>query len=239
MLVLVLHLEIHINENEYSKKEEKTEDLLEGQLQKGHVKPALIKFFTFILVTLLLLRVQLYSMDNPTVNIATFAGGCFWCIEPPFVAQEGVLSVFAGYIGGTTKNPTYEDVISGKTGHIEAVQVTFDPKIVSYNELVSIFWRQIDPTDPDGQFADKGSQYITAIFYHNETQKQDAEASKEAIIKQNIFNGTIVTKIIPASIFYIAEDYHQQYYKKNPEKYKRYRFFSGRESFLKSTWEEK
>lgn len=177
-------------------------------------------------------------MDTPSKNIATFAGGCFWCIEPPFATQKGVISVYPGYTGGSTKNPTYQDVISGKTGHIEAVQVTFDPSVVSYPELLSIFWRQIDPTDAAGQFADKGSQYITAIFYHNDTQKKQAFESKKSIIKDVIFNGTIVTKIIPASIFYIAEDYHQQYYKKNPEKYKRYRFFSGRDSFLKNTWKE-
>jgi peptide methionine sulfoxide reductase msrA/msrB len=177
-------------------------------------------------------------MTTPSTNIATFAGGCFWCIEPAFATQKGVLSVYPGYTGGSIKNPTYERVISGKTGHIEAVQVTFDSSIVSYSELLTIFWRQIDPTDSSGQFADKGSQYITAIFYHDNTQKKQAFASKESLIKDSIFNGTIVTKIIPANIFYRAEDYHQQYYKKNPEKYKRYRFFSGRDSFLKNTWKD-
>lgn len=176
--------------------------------------------------------------NTSTANVATFAGGCFWCIEPPYVNEKGVLSIYPGYIGGKTKDPTYEQVITGKTGHIEAVQLTFNPDIVSYNTLLDIFWRQIDPTDADGQFADKGSQYITAIFYHNETQKKLALESKEDIVKKNIFNGPIVTKILPASKFYIAEEYHHQYYKKNPSHYKRYRFFSGREPYLNKIWKD-
>lgn len=180
----------------------------------------------------------IFSSDTPSSNVAIFAGGCFWCLEPPYVNQEGVLSVYPGYIGGHTDQPTYEEVISGKTGHVEAVQVTFDPKVISYNVLLDIFWRQIDPTDPNGQFADQGSQYITAIFYNDDSQKELATSSKEDIISKNIFNKPIVTKILPASKFFIAEDYHQQYYKKNPDHYKRYRFFSGRESFLKKTWQD-
>lgn len=179
-----------------------------------------------------------FAATPPSSNIATFAGGCFWCIEPPYANQKGVQSVYPGYIGGHTKNPTYQDVISGKTGHVEAVQVTFNPNEVSYKELLDIFWRQIDPTDAQGQFADKGSQYITAIFYHDSNQQALAEQSKEDIISKNIFNAPIVTKILPATKFYIAEDYHQQYYKKNPLHYKRYRFFSGRESFLKKIWKD-
>jgi methionine-S-sulfoxide reductase len=168
--------------------------------------------------------------------LATFGGGCFWCMEPPFEQLEGVTSVVSGYAGGHRKNPTYEEVSSGTTGHAEVVQVTFDPAKISYEKLLDVFWRNIDPTDPHGQFADKGSQYRTAIFYHDEAQREAAEKSKEALAQSGKFAKPIVTQIAPATDFYPAEDYHQDYYKKNPLRYKSYKIGSGREGFLKRTW---
>jgi len=169
---------------------------------------------------------------------ATFAGGCFWCMEGPFEAQEGVITVTSGYTGGSVEDPTYDQVCSGETGHTEAVQVTFDPQIVSYNTLLEIFWRNIDPTDPTGQFADKGSQYRSEIFYYSEGQKEKALQSKVALEKINKFSKPIVTNITKAAPFYLAEDYHQEYYKKNPMRYQFYKSNSGREKFLKEKWDK-
>jgi methionine-S-sulfoxide reductase len=151
---------------------------------------------------------------------------------------EGVQSVMAGYTGGTKERPTYEEVCSGTTGHAEAVQITYDPSTVGYEQLLEVFWRNVDPTQSDGQFADHGRQYRTAIFYHNEEQKRLAEASKERLAKSGKFDKPLVTEIAPASTFYPAEDYHQDYYKKNPLRYKLYRIGSGREGFLNKTWGE-
>ncbi|MDO8494377.1 MAG: peptide-methionine (S)-S-oxide reductase MsrA [Deltaproteobacteria bacterium] len=170
--------------------------------------------------------------DKNTKQFATFAGGCFWCVEPPFEAKEGVLEVLAGYSGGTKENPTYQEVCDGKTGHLEVIQVAFDPKKVSFEELLEIFWSQIDPTDEFGQFVDKGPQYKTAIFYHSEEQKAAALKSKEVLQKSGRFNKPIVTQILPFKKFYPAEDYHQNYHKKNPLRYKMYRSASGRDEFL-------
>jgi len=169
---------------------------------------------------------------------ATFAGGCFWCMESPFQELDGVKEVLAGYTGGQKENPTYEEVTTGKTGHFEAIQITFDPSIITYTELLDVFWRQINPTDIRGQFADRGEQYKTAVFYHNEEQKRLAEESKERLQGSGKFQVDIVTEIIPASIFYVAEDYHQDYYQKAPIRYKLYRAGSGREAYLQSTWED-
>jgi methionine-S-sulfoxide reductase len=169
---------------------------------------------------------------------ATFAGGCFWCMEPPFEKLEGVVSVTAGYTGGTEQHPTYEQVSSGKTGHTEAIQIVFDPSKISYEQLLDVFWMNIDPTTPNQQFADKGSQYRSAIFYHSEEQKRLAEASKEQLERSGKFNAPIVTEIAPASTFYPAEDYHQDYYKKNPIRYKLYHMGSGRGQYLQKTWGE-
>jgi peptide methionine sulfoxide reductase msrA/msrB len=169
-------------------------------------------------------------------EIATFAGGCFWCMEPPFEALPGVFQVISGYTGGTKKNPTYEEVCSQSTGHIEAIQITFDPEKVPYEKLLEVFWRNIDPTDAQGQFVDKGSSYISKIFYHNEAQKIKAEKSKEELEKSKKFSKPIVTGIVAASDFYPAEDYHQDYYKKNTLRYKFFRFNSGRDQFLEKTW---
>jgi methionine-S-sulfoxide reductase len=174
--------------------------------------------------------------DSKKLERATFAGGCFWCMEPPFEKLKGVSDVVAGYMGGTKLNPTYEEVCSGKTGHAEVVQVTYDPQEISYQELLDVFWVNVDPTDFDGQFADKGSQYRTAIFYHTPEQKKLAELSKDALVRSKKFATPIATQIVPAVVFYPAEDYHQDYYKKDPWRYKSYRVGSGREGFLKRTW---
>jgi peptide methionine sulfoxide reductase msrA/msrB len=169
---------------------------------------------------------------------ALFAGGCFWCMEPPFEKLDGVKEVISGYTGGQKENPTYEEVSSGKTGHLEAVEVSYDPAKVSYEKLLEVFWRQIDPRDAGGQFVDRGSQYRSAIFYLNEEQKALAQKSKEELGKSGRFDKPIVTEILPASKFYRAEEYHQDYYKKNPLRYKFYRFNSGRDQFLKRVWKE-
>ncbi len=167
---------------------------------------------------------------------ATFAGGCFWCMEPPFERLDGVISVVSGYAGGDEADPTYEEVSAGRTGHLEAVQVTFDPATVGYEDLLRVFWRQIDPTDAGGQFADRGKQYTTAIFYHDEEQRRLAEASKTELEKSGHFDKPIATVVRPFASFYEAEKYHQDYYKKEPMHYKAYRMGSGRQSFLDDKW---
>ena len=176
------------------------------------------------------------TTDSP--ETATFAGGCFWCMEPPFEKLEGVLSVTSGYTGGHVPEPTYEEVSSGKTGHVEAIQVTFNPKIISYNELLNVFWRQIDPTDGGGSFVDRGSQYRSVIFYHDDGQRKLAEASKQALDQSGRFEKPVVTEILPFTKFYPAEEYHQDYYKKNPIRYKFYRWNSGRDQFIEKAWKD-
>ena len=167
---------------------------------------------------------------------ATFAGGCFWCMQPPYDKLPGVISTTVGYTGGTKANPTYEEVCMGKTGHAEAVEIAYDPSKVSYSQLLDVFWKSIDPTTLNQQFADRGTQYRTAIFYHDEEQKKLAVASKEKLEKSGKFKKPIATEIIPASSFYPAEDYHQGYYKKCPIPYQLYKVGSGREGYLKKTW---
>jgi peptide-methionine (S)-S-oxide reductase len=171
--------------------------------------------------------------STPLVK-ATFAGGCFWCMEPPYDELEGVVSTVSGYTGGTKKNPTYEQVSAGTTGHTEAVEITYDPKKISYEKLLDVFWRNIDPLTANAQFCDSGSQYRSAVFYHDETQKTLAEASKKRL--QSRFKQPIVTEIVRASEFYPAEDYHQDYYKKNPIRYKLYRYGCGRDKRLQELW---
>jgi len=170
---------------------------------------------------------------------ATFAGGCFWCMEPPFEKLEGVREVISGYTGGHKPNPTYKEVSGGGTGHIEVVQVIYDPEKITYAELLEVFWRQIDPTDPDGQFVDRGRQYRAAVFYHNEEQKRLAEKSKEDLQKSGRYGKPIITEILPAPAFNRAEEYHQDYYKKNPIRYNFYRLNSGRDRYLKKIWGER
>ncbi|MEF9427164.1 MAG: peptide-methionine (S)-S-oxide reductase MsrA [Candidatus Mariimomonas ferrooxydans] len=179
---------------------------------------------------------QPVSSADAKLEKATVAGGCFWCMEPPFEKLDSVKEVISGYTGGTGENPTYKEVSSGKTGHAEAVEIIYDSSKITYSEILDIFWRQIDPTDPDGQFADRGSQYRTAIFYHSEEQRKVAEKSKEELSKSGIFQKPVVTEITPAGPFYRAEKYHQDYYRKNPIRYKIYRFNSGRDKYLKKKW---
>lgn len=170
------------------------------------------------------------------LETATFAGGCFWCMEQPFDSLPGVLSVMPGYTGGTKQNPTYKEVSAGGTGHAEAVQISYDPARISYEKLLQVFWHNIDPTVSDRQFCDIGSQYRAAIFYHNDAQKKQALKSKEAIEKTRNFRGPVVTEVVQASVFYPAEEYHRQYYKKNPIRYRYYRSGCGRDSRLKELW---
>lgn len=167
---------------------------------------------------------------------ATFAGGCFWCMVSPFEELPGIEAVVSGYTGGHTENPTYEEVCSETTGHVEAVQITFDPGIFPYSKLLELFWQQIDPTDAGGQFHDRGTSYSTAIFVHSEEQRKEAEASKAAVEASGRFDAPIVTPILPAKPFYPAEEYHQGYHRKNPAHYKRYRKGSGREDFIARHW---
>lgn len=169
---------------------------------------------------------------------ATFAGGCFWCMEPPFEKTEGVIKVISGYTGGHKANPTYKEVSSGTTGHLEAIEVHYDAQKVSYGKLLDVFWRNIDPTDMHGQFVDQGSSYRPAIFYHSPEQKQLAEESKKLLQLSGRFKKPIVVEIRQAVEFYPAEDYHQDYYKKSALQYKFYRYNSGRDQFLQKFWGE-
>ena len=172
----------------------------------------------------------------PKTALATFAGGCFWCVEHAFDEVPGVLATISGYIGGHTPNPTYEQVSSGRTGHTEAVQVVYDPAKVGYAALLDVFWRNIDPTQRDGQFCDHGSQYRSEIFFHDEEQRKAAETSRAILMKNKPFKGEIVTAISRAGEFHRAEEYHQDYYRKNPVRYKFYKNGCGRDARLKELW---
>ncbi|SFE05328.1 peptide-methionine (S)-S-oxide reductase [Paenibacillus catalpae] len=169
---------------------------------------------------------------------ATFAGGCFWCMVTPFEELPGIHGIVSGYMGGHFADPTYEEVKKGTTGHLEVVQITFDPAVFPYERLLELFWPQIDPTDAEGQFQDRGSQYRTAIFYHNEEQRELALASKLAIEQSGRFDKPIVTEIREAETFYPAEDYHQDFHKKNPKHYKEDRAQSGRDEFIEQNWKK-
>lgn len=206
----------------------------------------------FVLTIISALTVIFYVMEikimnnfNKTKNLnneqvstekATFAGGCFWCMEAIFEKLQGVKEVISGYTGGHKANPTYQEVTSGTTGHYESIQISFDPSQISYSKLLNIFFQQIDPTDSGGQFVDRGTQYRSAIFYHTDEQKRLAENAKEEIAKSGRFNKPIVTEILPSGPFYKAEDYHQDYYKKNPVRYRIYSSNSGRDNFLRKVW---
>jgi len=172
----------------------------------------------------------------PGTAVATFAGGCFWCMEPPYDKLNGVISTTSGYMGGTVKNPTYEAVSSGRTGHAEVVQVVYDPSKVSYDKLLEVFWHNVDPTVKDRQFCDVGSQYRTAIFVHSDEQRALSEKSKALLAMTKPFKDAIVTPVVPATEFYPAEDYHQDYYTKNPVRYSYYRTGCGRDARLKDLW---
>jgi len=205
----------------------------------------LLKYALPVFILSLLAMTMSTSADETSVaatdsntSVATFAGGCFWCMEGPFDKLEGVVSTTSGYTGGHTKNPTYKQTSTGKTGHTEAVQIVYDPEQVSYEKLLDVFWHNIDPTTPDQQFCDRGSQYRSEIFYHDDEQKQLAEASKSTLEKNKPFNAPIVTQVTKASTFYAAEDYHQDYYKKNPIRYRYYRHGCGRDKRLEQLWGE-
>jgi len=191
------------------------------------------------LLTFLLLAVSAgVGSAEPAGNhkTATFAGGCFWCMEPPFDALDGVISTTSGYIGGHLQDPTYKQVSRGGTGHAEAVQIVYDPQRISYAELLDVFWRNIDPTMANGQFCDMGEQYRSEIFYHDDEQRRLASQSRAALEELRPFPEPVVTAISPATTFYPAEDYHQDYYLKNPVRYKFYRYGCGRDQRLEQLW---
>ena len=179
---------------------------------------------------------SLMKTEPNNYKTATFAGGCFWCVESDFEKVDGVIEAISGYAGGEEPNPTYKQVSAGGTGYAESVQVRYDPQKITYRELLDVFWRHVDPTDAGGQFVDRGSQYRSAIFYNDEDQKRIAQESKAELEKSGRFSKPIVTEIVPLGKFYPAEEYHQDYYSKNPLRYKLYRFGSGRDQFLKSKW---
>ncbi|HEX6141178.1 MAG TPA: peptide-methionine (S)-S-oxide reductase MsrA, partial [Geminicoccaceae bacterium] len=185
-------------------------------------------------------RVEAGAQQAPVVQegqaVATFAGGCFWCMEPPYDKLDGVISTTSGYIGGETPNPTYRQVSAGGTGHAEAVQVVYDPDVVTYKTLLDVFWHNVDPTQAGGQFCDHGDQYRTAIFFHDGEQEELARQSLQQLRQDKPFDGEIVTEITAAGTFYPAEDYHQDYYEKNPIRYKFYRWNCGRDDRLAELW---
>jgi peptide methionine sulfoxide reductase msrA/msrB len=199
-----------------------------------------------IAVTIIAFSTPIISMGNDmqkkmtgesdSMDSAVFAGGCFWCTESDFEKIEGVLDAISGYTGGSMANPTYKQVSAGGTGHVEAVKVVYDPRRVSYAKLLEVFWTHVNPTDAGGQFVDRGSQYVSAIYYADETERRLAERSKQKLAEAGVFAEPIATEILPLGPFYEAEYYHQNYYKKNPLRYKWYRSGSGRDAFLKETW---
>jgi peptide methionine sulfoxide reductase msrA/msrB len=209
------------------------------------VKTIFYKILIFLLILTGIYYLQNYESSagntmnkkNNKFKTATVAGGCFWCTESDFEKVDGVIEVISGYTGGHKDNPTYREVSAGGTGHTEAIQVVYDPTKVTYKELLDIFWMHVDPTDPGGQFVDRGSQYRTAIFYHDDEQRRQAEESRDKMNKSGKFKQPIVTEIVKLPKFYTAEDYHQDYYKKSPIRYKLYRYHSGRDQFLKKVWE--
>jgi peptide methionine sulfoxide reductase msrA/msrB len=201
-------------------------------------------YLILMAVVLVLAMTAFATADKPVSThktagkTAVFGGGCFWCMEPPFEQLEGVVEVMAGYSGGDEENPTYEEVSGGRTSHIESVRVVYDPEKISFKELLDTFWRYIDPTDPGGQFADRGDHYKTAIFYNDPEEKKIAEQSLAELEASGVFSRPIATAIRPAKPFYPAEDYHQDYYKKNVNHYEAYKIGSGRAGFLEKTWQE-
>jgi peptide methionine sulfoxide reductase msrA/msrB len=207
---------------------------MKGMQKEGNM----VQLIKIAMVTGVIVMLAFSVSEGAKLDTAIFAGGCFWCMEPPLEKLEGVKEVISGYTGGFKENPTYEEVSAGKTGHVESVQVIYDPANISYKKLLDVFWRQIDPTDPGGQFVDRGTQYRSVIFYLTPEQKALAEKSREELQRSGRFNKQIVTEVLPAGKFYKAEEYHQDYYKKNPIRYKFYRYNSGRDQFLKKVWGE-
>ena len=213
--------------------------------QLTHTSPRKYKLLYLILIISLVSLLSLLptikakKMTHQTsskVDIATFAGGCFWCMQPPYDTLPGVIDTVVGYTGGHTLNPTYKTLSSGQTGHAEAVQITFDPNRISYEELLNVFWRNIDPTTLNRQFSDYGTQYRTAIFYHNHAQKQQAEASKKELEQSKKFKSPIITTLEKFTHFYPAEPEHQDFYKNHPLRYNQYKQGSGRSNYLQTTW---
>jgi len=208
-------------------------------MMKNWFKIVLVVFFLgLFVISYAEMKAPPPTVDNKGLATATFAGGCFWCMEPPFDELPGVHSTTSGYTGGFKKNPTYHEVSAGTTGHTEAVQVAYDPAKVSYDKLLEAFWKNIDPTTPDRQFCDGGSQYRSGIFFHNEEQKRLAEASKKHLEQTGRLTQPIVTEIVQAGEFYPAEEYHQDYYQKNPVRYKLYRYNCGWDQVLERIWGE-
>ena len=203
-----------------------------------HMEDIMLQRFIHLILSGAILAAAGAHAQSPAIKTAkaTFAGGCFWCMEAPFDKLPGVISTISGYIGGSVKNPTYEQVSTGRTGHTEAVQIEYDPSKVSYEKLVEVFWMNIDPTVKNAQFCDHGSQYRSGIFYHDDAQRKIAEASRAALEKSKPFKQPIVSEITRASQFYPAEDYHQDYYLKNPVRYTLYRNGCGRDARLKELW---
>jgi len=197
------------------------------------MKKIIIFMLVLFLGGLMVLPVQ---ASSPSLKRAVFAGGCFWCMQPSFDRVTGVVSTVVGYTGGDQPHPSYEEVSTGRTGHVEAIEVVYDPAKVSYLQLLDVFWKSIDPTDTGGQFADQGPQYKTAVFYADDDEKQAALSSKDALAASGKFKGLIVTGILPIKPFYPAEEYHQHYYLKNVLHYKMYKKGSGREDFITRTW---
>ena len=182
-------------------------------------------------------RTEASEIESEELEVATLAGGCFWCMQPPFDRLEGVESTIVGYTGGVEESPVYQEVAGGQTSHVEAVQVRFDPEVVTYEEVLDVFWRSIDPTDDGGQFADRGDHYRTAIFVHDDIQRQVAEDSRDELARTGPFDDPIVTEIRQAETFWVGEEYHQDYYLKNPDHYQSYYVGSGRAGFLEDTWQ--
>jgi peptide methionine sulfoxide reductase msrA/msrB len=204
------------------------------------MKRTLILLLSYALIAASTIASSQGQNSSPAeTRTAIFAGGCFWCIQPAFDKAKGVIKTVVGYCGGTEPNPTYEVVSSEKTGYRESLQITYDPAKISYDQLLDIYWRQIDPTQADGQFTDIGSSYRAAIFYSNDDEKKIAEVSKEKLARSGKFNKPIVTEILPAMKFYPAEAYHQKYYQQNPEHFEAFEEGSGRVQFKKTTWENK
>jgi len=199
----------------------------------------MLQVMPLLLSAALTMPAEASGKEAPKLSTATFAGGCFWCMQPPFdkLKGKGVVSTTVGYTGGKKENPAYEEVSEGTTGHAEAIQVVFDPARIGYEELLEVFWRNIDPTTPDRQFVDVGEQYRPGVFYHDAVQKKLAEASRDRLDKSGRFDRPVRTEIVPASTFYPAEAYHQEYYRKNPVRYKIYRYGSGRDQFLRRVWD--
>jgi peptide-methionine (S)-S-oxide reductase len=203
-----------------------------------------MKLVTLILLSLFTIYVYASEQDATTSKLeknerAIFAGGCFWCMEPPFDKLDGVISTTSGYTAGDKKNPTYKEVSAGSTGHTEAIEIKYNPEKITYSELLKVFWNNIDPVAVDRQFCDAGSQYRSGIYYLNDSQQADAMRSLQEITDNKPFEGKIATEILPASTFYPAEDYHQDYYQKNPLRYKYYRFACGRDQRLQELWDSK